>query len=333
MIREQIELLALAEGFFQSNILFALHRLGVFALVGNQGATLNELASVLKAPPHTLSRLLNAGVMLKLLEDNSGNFRLSAITERLLLPSAGESYLGNWLELLDQFSAMYSQLDKAILSGGPVVSESDYHGANAERTRQYIVAMHAYASLRGEDLAHYLDTSECQSLLDLGCGPGTYAFHLGRRNPRMAITLADFPAVLDVAREIQASIDLKNHITYVPLDLTRDPLPGQYDLILASNVLQCFEEAVRREIMLRIHQALRPGGSVVIQAQHLNESRQGGRWAVYVDLNLLCTTQHGQNHTLSETRRWLEEAGFVDIDSCSMSVYGTTSFVRGYRRL
>ncbi len=331
VIRDQIELLSLAEGFFQSSILFTLQRLGVFALLGKEGATLEELAARLNAPSGTLGRLLNAGVMLKLLVADGTHFRLSEVAERLLLPSAGDSYLGDWLALLDQFSGMYTRLDEAILSGGPVISESDYHGDDPQRTRQYIRAMHSYASLRGEDLAHYLDTSGCQSLLDLGCGPGTFAFHLGRRNPRLAITLADFPSVLETTREIHASFDLENEITYLPLDLNRDAIPGQYDLILASNVLQCFEEETRRDIMDRLHQALRPGGSVVIQAQHLNENRQGGRWAVFVDLNLLCTTRHGQNHTLADTRRWLEDAGFVNLESCSMSIYGTTSFVRGYR--
>ena len=331
VIRDQIELLALAEGFFQSSILFTLQRLGIFALLGREGATLDDLATQLNAPPHTLIRLLNAGVMLKLLVADDTHFRLSETAEKLLLPSAGESYLGDWLELLDQFSTMYTQLDKAILAGGPVIAESDYHGNDPQRTRQYIRAMHSYALLRGEDLAHYLDTSHCQSLLDLGCGPGTFAFHLGRRNPRLEITLADFPAVLETTREIHSTFDLDNPVAFLPLDLTRDTIPGQYDLVLASNVLQCFEPATRAQILRRIHQAVRPGGSLVVQAQHLNDTRHGGRWAVYVDLNLLCTTAHGQNHTLADTRQWLEDAGFVDIQTCSMSIYGTTSFVRGYR--
>jgi hypothetical protein len=69
----------------------------------------------------------------------------------------------------------------------------------------------------------------------------------------------------------------------------------------------------------------------VVQAQHLQSDRQGGRWALFVDLNLLCTTEHGRNHTMDESAGWLEEAGFINIERNSMSVFGTTSFVRGYR--
>jgi hypothetical protein len=46
---------------------------------------------------------------------------------------------------------------------------------------------------------------------------------------------------------------------------------------------------------------------------------------------LLCTTEHGRNHTMDESAGWLEEAGFINIERNSMSVFGTTSFVRGYR--
>ena len=147
----------------------------------------------------------------------------------------------------------------------------------------------------------------------------------------MSLTLADLPPVLEIAREIRASLDIENSVSYLPLDLSREEIPGSYDLVLASNVLQCFEDVTRQELMKRIYGAVRPGGSVVVQAQHLNANRQSGRWAVYVDLNLLCTTNHGRNHTVEDTTRWLEEAGFVDNTACRMSIFGTTSFVRGYR--
>ena len=71
------------------------------------------------------------------------------------------------------------------------------------------LAMHNYASLRGKELANFLSTAGCESLLDLGCGPGTYAFHLGMRNPRLKLYLLDHPVVLEAAKEIQARYSLE----------------------------------------------------------------------------------------------------------------------------
>jgi hypothetical protein len=77
---------------------------------------------------------------------------------------------------------------------------------------------------------------------------------------------------------------------------------------------------------------VKPGGSLVIQAQYLQDDRRGGRWPVFLDLIQLCITRHGRNHSVAETRGWLEEAGFTQVEHRSMSVYNTNSFLRGYRR-
>jgi 8-O-methyltransferase len=330
-IREQIELLSLAEGFFSSSVLFALQRMKIFPLLEFGEKTSEELAQELGCRADTLQRLLSVAVMLKLLQHSEGKYGLTAAARAVLLPSAKEGYLGDWIELMEQFSVAYTRLDQAVMTSGPSMDPQDYLGGDQARTKKYIYAMHNYAATRGKDLARYLDMSNLQSVLDLGCGPGTFGFHLASSNPKLRLTLADLPWVLEVTREIQASYSLPNPIDYLPLDAGCDAIPGEYDLVLASNFLQCFDEVARTALLGRIYQAVRPGGSLVVQAQHLQSDRQGGRWALFVDLNLLCTTEHGRNHTMDESAGWLEEAGFINIERNSMSVFGTTSFVRGYR--
>ena len=332
IIKNQVEVLSLAEGFFQSSVLFALLRLEIFERIGDGEKSVETLAAELGAHPEILVRVLNAGVMLKLLETADGRiYRVAGACRSVLLPSAGQNYLGNWIRLMDEFSGALAKLDQAVLTSGPTLDPEVYLGADAARTRRYILAMHNYASLRGKELAHYLDTSACKSLLDLGCGSGTFAFHLGMKNPNLRLHLSDLPAVLEVTRTVQTKYYLQNEVIYLPLDAAQDEIPGVYDLILVSNMIQCFDQPTRTKLLRRLHNALTAGGSLVVQAQYLQENRTGGRWAVYVDLNLLCTTQTGRNHTIEETKRWLAETGFANIEYCPMSVYGTTSFVRGYK--
>ena len=330
-IRGQIELLSLVEGFFSSSVIFALHRLRVFEQLDNSEQTSAELALALGAPKSSLERILNAAVMLKLLNYDDNKYRLSGVAQSVLVRSAGEAYLGDWIELMEQFSDAYTRLDQAVIGNCPVMPPEDYLGGDQERTRKYVYAMHNYAATRGKDLARHLDTNGLQSILDLGCGPGTFAFHLASENPNLRITLADVPGVLEVTREIQAKYRLDNQFEYLPLDASCDEIPGNYDLVLASNFLQCFKDGERSLLLSRIFNSLRPGGSIVVQAQHLQSDRMGGRWAVFVDLNLLCTTESGRNHTMEQTANWLSEAGFVDLEHNKMSIFGTTSFVRGYR--
>jgi SAM-dependent methyltransferase len=330
-IREQIELLSLAEGFFSSSVLFTLQRLNIFQLLGEESKSAEALAVTLGCQASSLKRLLNAGVMLKLMRADDEGYRLTEAAKAVLLPTSKEGYLGDWIELMEQFSLAYNRLDQAVLHNGPSIDPEAYLGGDPGRTRKYIYAMHNYAAVRGKELARYIDTQKLHSLLDLGCGPGTFAYHLAAGNPKMRLTLADLPGVLEVTREIARGYQLPNELEFLSLDASRDEIPGSYDLVLASNMLQCFDDRERSELLKRIYVALRPGGSIVVQAQHLQSHRQGGRWAVLVDLNLLCTTHHGRNHTMEESAGWLADAGYVDLERNPMSVFGTTSFVRGYR--
>ncbi len=328
----QIEVLAMAEGFFQSSILFALLKLRIFERIDEAGKTPDELAADLKVLPETLSRLLNAGVVLGLLESKDGRrYTLTSVSRTVLTPSAGEHYLGDWIRSLDFFCAPLSKLDEAVLHSGPTIKPSTHIGGDKESTRSFALSMHNYATLRGKELADFLKTSGCASLLDLGCGPGTYAFHLGMRNSGLELYLADHPLVLETAKEIQARYDVKNVVHYLPLDALKDEIPGSYDLILVSNMLHGLGERASRALIGRLYKSVNPGGSLVIQAQYMRDDRLGGRWPIMLDLIQLCVTEEGRNHSPSETRTWLSDAGFKNIEFCGMTLLNTNSYLRGYK--
>lgn len=331
-MRDRLTVLRIAESFFQSSVLFALAKLKIFELIGEGDKPLDELASQLGARPATLARLLNAGVVLNLLETQDGNiYRIAPIGRSVLLPSAGEAYLGDWIRNLAYFNVAMSNLDQAVLKSEPTIDPLTHLGTDPERTREFILAMHNYAALYGTELAHYLDTTGCKSLLDLGCGPGTYAFYLGMKNPELQLNLLDFPGVLEVAKEVQARYSLKNEVRYVPADAVRDDVSGQYDIVLVSNTLHQLGPQASSALVKRLYKSVRPGGFLVIQARFLRDDRLGDRVPIFLDLLELCITSTGRNHSVAETRRWLEEAGFSSVEYCPMSLFNENSFLRGYR--
>jgi 2-polyprenyl-3-methyl-5-hydroxy-6-metoxy-1,4-benzoquinol methylase len=292
VIKDQLEVLSIAEGFFQSSVLFALLKLRVFERIGAESKPLAELAADLKSRPDTLARLLNAGVALKLLESKDGtHYQVGRSFRSTLLPSTGENYLGDWISNLDYFRSALSKLDEAVLKSAPTVNPSHHLGADKQQTRQFTLAMHNYASLRGKELAHFLDTAGCKSLLDLGCGPGTYAFHLGIRNPDLKLYLLDLPEVLEVAKEVQTRYQMNNEVHYLPKDATVGEVSGSYDMILVSNTLHMLGEGDSRALLRRLFSSVNPGGSLVIQAQFL-----------------------------------------TNIQYRSMSIYNTNSYLRAYKK-
>lgn len=332
ILRSQVEVLSIAESFFQSSVLFALAKLRVFEFIGEGEKTLEDLGAALGARPETLARLLTAGVALNLLESDGGSsFRVAPTARPVLLPSAGSSYLGEWIRNMDFFRLALAGLDDAVMKSGPTVDPGSHIGGDQHRTRQFAMAMHNASSFRGKELAHFLDTKGANTLLDLGCGPGTYAFCLGLKNPGLHLYLLDFPATLEVAKEIRATYSIQNEVHYLPLDAAKDEIPGSYDLIMVSNTLHMLGEAASRQLIQRLYAAVNRGGSLVIQAQFFREDIPRQRWPIFMDLIQLCTTIRGRNHSVAETKDWLEEAGFGNLEFRSMSPFNTNSFVRGYK--
>ena len=332
-MRDRFAVIGMAESFYQSSVLFALAKLRIFERIGDGDKPLDDLARELSARPDRLARLLNAGVVLKLLETADGrSYRVAQPARGSLLPSAGEVYLGDWVRNQDYCALALSKLDQAVLTSAPTLDPATHLGNDPVRSRAFLLAMHDYAALFGEELAHYLDTTGCRSLLDLGCGPGTFAFYLGLKNPEMQLNLLDFPAALEIAREVQARYPLKNPVHYLPADAVKDEIPGQYDLVLASNMLHQLGPQGAAALVRRLYAAVAPGGSLVIQARFLRDDRRGDKVPVFLDLLELCFTANGQNHSVAETRAWMEEAGFRDLEYCAMSLFNENKFLRGYRR-
>ena len=329
ILRSQMRVLELAEGFFQSSVLFALLKLGAFDRLGTEGRKVHELAGEIGAKPETLRRLLSGGVVCKMLESPDGEvFRVAPRLAPVLLSAADENYLGNWVHNLDYFREALASLDEATLRSGPTVDPEGHLGDDPEQTREFTLAMHNYAALRGKELARFLDTSRWETLLDLGCGPGTYAFHLGTKNPGLRLFLLDLPGVLEVTREVEQRFALDNEVTYLPLDAMRDEIPGSYDAVLVSNTLHMLGEQQSRELIRRLHRSVKEGGSLIIQAQFLHDDGLGPRWPVLLDLIQLCITSEGRNHSVGETKAWLEEAGFGNVEFCPMGILNTNGFLQ-----
>ncbi|WP_405792555.1 methyltransferase [Streptomyces sp. NBC_01506] len=328
-----VQVLSTAEGFFPSSVLFALMRLGVLGRLAEHPATAAEVAGDLRSEPEALTRLLNAGVMMNILEYREpGIFAVTTPYHSMLVPGAGPFFMGEWVLNLEYFRDALSRLDQAVLTSKPQGTYVDDARGEREHTRLFTKAMHNYALFAGRELAGYLETSGCHSLLEIGAGPGTYSFHLAEANPELWLTLADLPEVLEIAQEIEPSFRIAQPVTYLGVDLRTDTIEGEYDLVLLSNTLHMLGEEASRELLASVLPLVSPGGSVVVQAQFLDEDRRGPRWPVLLDLLQLCITDAGRNHTVAETRTWLTDAGFQDVEYVELSADNVNGFMRAWKR-
>ena len=90
-----------------------------------------------------------------------------------------------------------------------------------------------------------------------------------------------------------------------------DPLPKWHDLLLLANILHDWETAECRRILAACHDAIEPGGTIVVVEPMLAEDLSGPDHASVSGLTMALLG--GENRTQSRIGELLEGAGFDEV--------------------
>jgi peptidoglycan/xylan/chitin deacetylase (PgdA/CDA1 family)/GT2 family glycosyltransferase/2-polyprenyl-3-methyl-5-hydroxy-6-metoxy-1,4-benzoquinol methylase len=114
--------------------------------------------------------------------------------------------------------------------------------------------------------------------LELGCAEGHFTVQLAPHVEHLLATDISTKAL----QRTQARCAAHKNIDYAVLDFSKDPIPGDMDLIICSETLYYLaDEAELRQIAPRIAAALAPGGALVMAHAHAVQddmSRTGFDW-------------------------------------------------------
>jgi SAM-dependent methyltransferase len=97
-------------------------------------------------------------------------------------------------------------------------------------------------------------------------------------------------------------------------DVLSGPLPGSYDVVVLRGLLQVLSSEDARLAVKNIGAAIKPGGTICIVAQILDDSRTTPLEAVGFNQLFINSFETGESYTEREHRAWLTEAGFVEIE-------------------
>lgn len=291
-------------------VLLAALELDLFTAVGDRSWTVDDLSKELKVSERGLSilcRNLAAAGLLQKKGPIYKNGRLSATA----LNRNHRAYRGGYLELMQAHWQDWGRLLESVRNGLPI--DHDIPDTPDYR-RQFTWAMHHRTLEIAPAIAAQVRLGRARTLLDLGGGPGTYAMAFLARNPRLRATVCDREGALAVAKEIAGTHRAGQRLAYLPLDFSKEPIPGTYDVIWYSNVLHIYSPEDNQTIFRRARAALAPGGRFIIQDAFLH-----GREGLYpmeaslFAVSMLLFTEGGNTYPLSETAKWLQGAGFVGI--------------------
>jgi predicted O-methyltransferase YrrM len=175
--------------------------------------------------------------------------------------------------------------------------------------------MHELALASGE--ARYMSKAiplrKCRKLLDLGGGPGTYASLFCRANRNLQAVVYDLPGTLKVTRKLLKQFDTSNRVSTLSGDYRRagKVRGAPYDVVLISNILQYEDAATGEAILRKAHDALQPGGLLIMKEHILSADHTQPPHAALTSLEMFLTTK-GRAYTFAEVSGWLDTAGFVD---------------------
>ncbi len=246
--------------------------LAALAEAAPQGLGLDEVVARTGLSPYAARVLLEAGLGLHIVWRSDERFHLGKVGHFLL---DDEMTRVNFDFSRDVCYGAAAKLDEALATGrpsglptlGPWATLYEGLSVMPEPARRSWFAFdHFYSDQAFPAVFDRLAAEPPATLLDVGCNTGKWSRLCLERYPHSTVGLADLPIQLDTARQHLGEAGLLERARFHPLDLLDPaaPLPGGYELIWMSQLLDCFSETQIVDVLRKVRAALPPGGRLWI---------------------------------------------------------------------
>lgn len=317
MVDPAMQLMDLATGYWRAGAIHAAVSLGLFEALAEAEAPApadaDALAARLEVDGRCLAALCDALAGLDLLDKRGDRYAI-AEAYRPLLDPAGDRCMIDALRFNIDLYPLWSKLPEMVRQGGPIVPPRAHLGEDLDRTRRFVMGMHSRALALGPtilaDVIERGDLADCRSLLDVGCGPGTFGRALAKRHPRLRLTLFDLPPVVATARELTEATDLDERVDHVAGDYRRDPLPGGVDAALYCGALHQESPQTAQTLFRRMRDALNPGGRLFVVDMMTHADGTAPAFSALFSITMMLTSPQARVFTVDQAVALLEAAGF-----------------------
>ncbi|GAA2853716.1 class I SAM-dependent methyltransferase [Streptosporangium fragile] len=149
-------------------------------------------------------------------------------------------------------------------------------------------------------------------LLDVGGGDGTLAAALLPCSPELRVDVFNLPAAEPLVERTRRDSGQEDRLGFVVGDFLRGPLPRGYDGMSLVRVLHDWPVSTARTLLRKVHEALKPGGRVMICEEFRTPERLAGQffWSYFLMGVDAC---HSRLYDIEHYTRLLGETGFVEI--------------------
>ncbi len=301
----------LAYGFMASKTLFVALELDVFGRLADGPRTLEELASATGIAASRLATLLTACVSVGLLSKSGARYANAPAAQEYLVRTAPR-YFGDYYRF---------QIDRQVYPAFGGLAEAlrgkrmQFYGLTQDDTEAeyFSRAQHVGSLGPATVMSRLVDLSGAKTLLDVAGGSGAFSITLCRRNPELAATILDFPAVQPVAERFVREAGLEGRVGFLAGNALETKWPGGQDAVLISYLMNAVSAAALPDLLARSFQALAPGGTLLVHDFMVDDDGTGPTSAALWLLSGLLNDPDAEMLTPGALSARIARAGFVDV--------------------
>jgi precorrin-6B methylase 2 len=328
-------ILRIGFGFQAASVLLAANKVGVFACLARNPATLGQLSAELRLHPRFAEDFLDSMVALKLLRrDAAGRYDNTADGAEFLVPGRPH-YLGSLFRLMERNEYVsWGELSAALVDGlprGRGALGDDLYGTlydSEAHLREFASSMTALNLMAAPALATAIEWKRYATFADIGCAQGAQSVQLALAHRHLTGTGFDLPAVAGIFNEYAQRHGVADRLTFQDGDFFAGELPVA-DVHLFGHVLHNWSAGQRRELCDKSYRALNGHGAIIVQEAFIDDERRGNVSGLLMSLHMRLQTRDGFDSTTRDCRMWLEQAGFEQIQVLPLT--GPDSIVVGFK--
>jgi ubiquinone/menaquinone biosynthesis C-methylase UbiE len=218
--------------------------------------------------------------------------------------------LGHSIHHSNNLWEFWESLAETVIKGSPQDPGNDYLDEYPHRLEDYLSAMNETGELKAATIADIIAIGDFRKMLDIGCGPGTYALEFSQRNPDLSATLIDLDPNLQYARERITDSTVQDRITTLTCQVLEENIPGSgYDLVFISNLIHIYDKAEVGHILSKAWNVLSTSGSMVIHDYIIGVTGSKPLFTSLFDLTMFLGTPRGRCYDREELGKILDHLG------------------------
>jgi predicted O-methyltransferase YrrM len=294
-------------GIMLSRTVMVATKLEVFEALAAGPLTGAEVAKSCGTHPRATEKLLNALVGLECLRVQGERYALRRSLRAWVLKDGKYSFRGQILLHFLEWR-WWEHCEEYVRTGKPL---RVHQTMTEEEWAIYQRGMRSGIEMPAAWVAkHLLLSRTARQMLDIGGSHGYFSVAICRRYPELRSTILDLPEAIKHAAPLLAKEGMGDRVVHKVGNALDDNLGTEvYDLVFMAAVVHHFDDGTNRQLMQRIGQALRPGGSVAI-FEPVRQERSGKIRQVggLLDLFFGFFSEAG-TWSAAEVAEWLRQAG------------------------